>query len=134
MYMYASLLIIYYQQGWDKVAFKASSAKTNKYMYWKVRTCFYQCCSYLDWLQNASKTGLLLYNKYQSCSCCCFYLDLVLLDCELRQKQPTTQPRLFWNMAKLLTTCLNCTSANIKVGMAAKLRWEKFSFNCTANE
>ena len=37
--------------AWDeghKTTFKASSAKTNEYS--KVRMCFYQCCSNLDWL------------------------------------------------------------------------------------
>ena len=51
----------------------ALAVKTNEYS--KVHTCYYQCCSCLDWLQNTTKPGLLLYNEYQSCSCCCFYLD-----------------------------------------------------------
>ena len=52
----------------------------------------------------------------------------------MRQKQPITQPQLFWNTPTLLTTRLDCTSANIKVGMVVKLRREKFSFKYVANE
>ena len=58
-------MYIYIYLGWDegrKTTFKASSAKMNEPS--KVRTCYYQCCSYLVWQYNASKTGLLLYNKY----------------------------------------------------------------------
>ena len=102
-------------QGWDegyKTTFKALSAKMNKYS--KVCTCFYQCCSYLDWVQKASKTGLLLYNEYQSCSCCCFYLDLLgfsIAGLRNETEAPTIQPQLFWNMP----TRLDCTVTSTHV-------------------
>ena len=48
----------------------------------------------IDCLLNWTIAVHCLYNAYKSCSSCCFYMDLTLL----RQKQPTKQPRLLWNI------------------------------------
>ena len=48
----------------------------------------------------------------------------------MRQKQPATQPQLYWNTPILLTTRLECTSAHAQtVGMAAKVRRENLASN-----
>ena len=48
----------------------------------------------------------------------------------MRQKQPTTQPQPFSEHAHIINYTFRlhkCACANIKVGVAAKLRREKFS-------
>ena len=56
----------------------------------------------------------------------------------MRQKQPATQPQLYWNMSILSTTCthLECMNAH-----AQTLKWRgsealkgEFRFECAANE
>ena len=43
---------------------------------------------------------------------------------EMRQKQPATQPQLYWNMPTLLTSPLECTCSNFSVGVTVKLRMQ----------
>ena len=105
------LQIIFPKQSCD-VCIRAETKVAKQHS--KVHTCFYQCCSYLHWLQNAYKTGLL------SCSCCCFYLVLASLDRKMMQ-----QLQHSLNFSGMHQTLLaTCTSPHVHANMYVQtLKW-----------
>ena len=86
----------------------------------KLHVCFCWCCSYLFGYGKPPK--LVYWFMTSTVLFLSLFLELASQEWEMKQKQP----KLFWNTHTLLTTCLDCTCANIKVGVAMKLRREKF--------
>ena len=123
------------QQSWNegcKVTFEALSAKTNIQGSNVFLIIFYQCCSNLDWLYNAFKTGFLLYNEYQSSL---FLLGFSIGGQGKETKAANNTASTFLEHAHIINhmhtfKLHKCTCANIKMGVAVRLRIEEFSFEC----